>query len=199
MPGPPPKHPSTRARRNGSEQLRVISGIDGPVPPWPLQPDLAAIVELETAQARADEYRAKLADCTNGRKRAGLTRQLDKAVTAAKVIETRIQVTETAERELWAELWAMPQASLWEEAHAHRAVALYARLTLLAEQGSLPAASEARQRGAALGMTPLDLLKLRAEVERTEEVETKGQQRRTRNSVAKSEAKGDPRAILKAM
>jgi hypothetical protein len=69
-----------------------------------------------------------------------------------------------AERSLWAELWALPQAVMWEQLHCGREVAQYVRWKVKAEAGSLDAAKEARQLGDRLGMTPLALLRLRWEV-----------------------------------
>jgi hypothetical protein len=49
MPGPPPKHPDQRRRRNAPEQWRRLprEGRTGPTPPWPLPEPLPAdYVEL---------------------------------------------------------------------------------------------------------------------------------------------------------
>ncbi|MDD7930083.1 hypothetical protein [Microbacterium thalli] len=46
----------------------------------------------------------------------------------------------TDEKELWAKLWKLPQAIVWEEQHVERAVARYVRMSLLVESGDANAA-----------------------------------------------------------
>ncbi|HLU95318.1 MAG TPA: hypothetical protein VKZ89_00605 [Thermobifida alba] len=67
-----------------------------------------------------------------------------------------------AERRLWAELWATPQACAWESLGWTRTVARYARKLLDAEKDDAPVAllSEVRQLEDRLGLTPLSLLRL---------------------------------------
>jgi hypothetical protein len=70
----------------------------------------------------------------------------------------------TRQLELWAQLWATPQAVQWERNRWTVDVALYVRWTVLAEQGSLDAGKEARMLSDRLGLTPLAMLRLRWEV-----------------------------------
>lgn len=73
------------------------------------------------------------------------------------------------ERRLWAELWRIPQAVMWERTHAHREVAAYVRHSIAAELGSEKAAPEARQLSDRLGLTPLALKRLEWEIAPTAE------------------------------
>lgn len=61
-----------------------------------------------------------------------------------------------AERDLWAQLWASPQAAAWEELGWIRTVARYARIAVAAEARDATAAvmSEARQLEDRLGLNP---------------------------------------------
>lgn len=68
------------------------------------------------------------------------------------------------ELDLWAELWATPQAVMWERMRAAHTVARYVRFSVMAERGHLPAATEARQIEDRLGLNPMALLRLRWEV-----------------------------------
>jgi hypothetical protein len=70
-----------------------------------------------------------------------------------------------AEKELWADLWATPQAVAWESLGWERVVARYTRTVLKAERemtGALLA--DARQMEDRLGLTPLAMLRLRWEI-----------------------------------
>lgn len=64
------------------------------------------------------------------------------------------------ETELWAELWASPQAAAWEELGWVRTVARYARIVLVAERRggdrriAIASATEARQLEDRLGLSP---------------------------------------------
>lgn len=64
------------------------------------------------------------------------------------------------EAELWAQLWACPQAVAWEELGWARTVARYARIVLTAERRggdrrvAIAAATEARQLEDRLGLNP---------------------------------------------
>lgn len=114
MPGPPPKDPATRRRRNAGPQLSKLprSGRPGDPPPWPLP-----------RQSKA-------------------------------------------EKALWADLWATPQATQWEVGAWPRTVARYVRLVLKAESPSAPAGlhTEVRQLEDRLGLSPMAMLRLRWEV-----------------------------------
>lgn len=64
------------------------------------------------------------------------------------------------EADLWAELWASPQAVAWEDLGWARTVARYARIVLVAERRggdrriAIAAATEARQLEDRLGLNP---------------------------------------------
>lgn len=68
------------------------------------------------------------------------------------------------ELEIWAELWATPQACEWDRMRWTRDVAQYARLKAAGELGSMKAVSEARQLGDRLGLNPQAMLRMRWEV-----------------------------------
>ncbi len=207
MPGPPPKHPSTLARQRDarSKGFRTLSadGRKGEVPDWPLLPDVEATALLEHNRDRVANLQSELAEAEDGRTRGRLRRELDKLEVAVSLAEIRIEQATDMESALWADLWSSPQAVLWEEAHAQREVAQYVRWKVRAEQGDLKSGSEARQLSDRLGLNPLALLRLRAEIERVEEAEDHGNQRRSRRTPEASSpaagSKGDPRAGLHAV
>ncbi len=65
-----------------------------------------------------------------------------------------LETTEPAERALWAQLWATPQAVAWEQLGWVRVVARYARILRAAEELHTAAMAEARQLEDRLGLTP---------------------------------------------
>lgn len=206
-PGPPPKHPSARARRNNAKaDFRVLptKGRTGKAPAWPLRPDVLKQAQLETARDRVAALQVELVEETDGRKRGRLRRSLDQNEMAVATLTLQIEQETDAEVALWADLWKTPQAVIWEEAHAFREVAQYVRWKVRGEAGDLKAATEARQLSDRLGLNPLALLRLRAEIEHVDDVETKGRQRRTTSRPAPEPkdgkgGDGDPRGGLYAV
>jgi hypothetical protein len=59
------------------------------------------------------------------------------------------------EETIWAEVWRLPQAVMWERMSCAREVALYVRHRAKAETGSLDHAKEARMMADRLGLTPM--------------------------------------------
>jgi hypothetical protein len=75
-----------------------------------------------------------------------------------------LKTANAREGELWAQLWATPQAVAWERRRWTHEVAMYVRWTAAAELGSLDAGKEARQLADRLGLTDLAMLRLRWEI-----------------------------------
>ena len=200
MPGPAPKHPSARARRNEVKKgftLLPAGGRVGPIPVWPLRPNPVMVARREYLQDQIAQIQVQLESSEDGRERGRLRRSLTKAEIDHATLTLQIEQATDAEVALWDDLWRTPQATVWEEAHASREVAQYVRWKILAEQGDLKAATEARQLSDRLGLNPLALTKLRLEIEHLEEVKDAGQQRRERTRPKKSP--GDPRGTLRAV
>ena len=201
MPGPAPKHPSRRSRardaaRSGFTALSPTARIGKPVPVWPLPPDFKLTAQLEAMRDRVAELQVQFAECTDGRRRGRLQRALDQTQLAEATMQLQLEQAGDAEVELWAQLWMMPQANVWEDAHAGREVAQYVRWKIRAEQGDLKAASEARMLSDRLGLNPLALLRLRLEIQAVDEAEQKAEERRQRSRPRRDD--GDPRAALSA-
>lgn len=201
MSGPAPK--AGRVRRNDPKKdFRVLSaaGPDAPVPAWPLQPDVVLASELSYLRDLIGSLEERAAEETDGRRRGKINRDLAKAELRATTVDTIISTSTDAEVALWEQLWQTPQAVMWREAHAEREVAQYVRWSIRAESGDLKAAGEARQRSDRLGLNPLALLRLRAEIERVDEAEDRGESRRRATPAKKSAARGrkksDPRLAL---
>lgn len=201
MPGPPPKHPSVRARRNNAKSdfttLRPDERDGKPTPPWPLGPDVMSQARVDVARDRQTALMVEIEGEEDGRKRGKLKRDLAKVELVIATLTLQIEQARDTEVALWSELWAMPQASIWEQSHAGREVAQYVRWKIRAEQGDSKAAVEARLLSDRLGLNPLALLRLRVEIERAEEAETRGKTRRTR--AAPKSGKDDPRGGLFAV
>lgn len=134
---------------------------------------------LEHQRDKISNLQVELQQAEDGRTRGRLRRELDKLEISSAVLALQIEQATDAETDLWKTLWSIPQAVMWRESHAQREVAVYVRFQIRAEQGDAKAAAEARQRGDRLGVTPLALLKLRAEIERVDEAENRGNRRRS--------------------
>jgi hypothetical protein len=194
-----------RARRNNPKAgFRVLNpkGREKAAPPWPLQPSPRAQAALEFNRDKVAALQVEIADAEDGRTRGRLRRGLNTAEMLATQIELEIEQARDAEVGLWADLWAMPVAVLWEESYALREVAQYVRWKIAAEQGDLKAATEARMLSDRLGLNPLALLRLRAEIEHVEAAEAQGEQRRRAvptTQAAKRKKGDDPRNGLFAV
>jgi hypothetical protein len=191
--GPAPK-PNARRRNATMATVKLpAAGRPGEPPAWPLPLDVQTVARRDTAQRTVDDVELQLLEPTlTARKRGALKKKLDAAQTVLNVAQAQLDAQERLEGELWAELWATPQAVAWERLRWTREVAQYVRWKAAAELGSLEASKEARQLGDRLGLTPLALLRLRWEITDDAE-EPRG---RRRPAGGRGPDPDDPRALL---
>lgn len=191
MPGPPPKRNPSRARdanRGGAWTSLPAAGRKGRTPGWPLPADARL-----AAQASRAERRAAAADDDEGRERFEVE---------AETLRAMLEHAETAEPELWRELWRTPQAVVWEQARSFREVAQYVRWKVRAETGDLEASKEARLLSDRLGLNPLAMLRLRLDIAKVDEQEDRGRSRKAATASPPAPPAGgvkDPRAALRAV
>ena len=200
--GPPPKPPGTRARRNAAPQTTTLpaGGRGGrKAPAWPLRADAGLALQKATADQTVGRLRAQLDDCQDRRTVTRLERELDAALASASALGEQLAAQAEMESDLWVELWGTPQAAMWEKLAWSREVAQYVRWKIRGELGDLDAAKEARQWSDRLGLNPLAMLRLRWEIERTDEAESRGRQRRERPAPPKPSDGVDPRTLLRAV
>lgn len=199
--GPPPKAPGTRQRRNASPQVTSLptAGRRGKLPPWPLPDDIAKRVMLRMASEKLESLRVDLDLCEDSRTRKRLESEVEAVALQVAITEAEIEATRTGEASLWAELWSTPQAVMWEQLCWAREVAQYVRWKVRGELGDMDAAKEARQWSDRLGLNPLALLRLRWEIERSEEAVDKGKRRRAAAATPRKTTSGDPRTALRAV
>lgn len=198
MPGPAPKPPGTRARRNASPTIVYLpaGGRRGETPPWPLLDDVVMQVQARMASDKAESIRDEMNDVDDKRSLRRLERELDQAIQRGTVLEAQIAQMRSTEASLWEELWATPQAEMWEKLAWTREVAQYVRWKAKGEMGDLDAAKEARMWSDRLGLNPLAMLRLRLEIERTDEAVERGQRRRDSTSSKQPPKDTDPRLKL---
>lgn len=172
-------------------------GRQGACPSWPLEAPPAVLAKLELNRDRVAALQVQVDEETDGRAKGRKRRELNTAELTVASLTLQLEQARDAEVALWAELWGTPQAVLWEESRSERVVALYVRQQIAAEQGDLKAATEARQLSDRLGLNPLALLKLRAEIEQVEKAESDGKKRRQPTATTQPKGKGhDPRGDL---
>lgn len=144
--------------------------------------------------------RDESASASDGRIRARINREINRLEPKLAQLCRVVELQESAEKALWSDLWSMPQAVLWQEARASREVAQYVRWKVRAEDGDLKAGVEARMLSDRLGLNPLALMRLRAEVELVEKAENEGERRRAGADPSQSAKKTpDPRTFLQAI
>lgn len=196
MPGPAPKHPSVRARRNDPKKdftSLPAKGRSGKAPAWPLQPDVRMTAEHQLCLDRIASLQVQVEGAEDGRTKGRLRRNLAAAELTAATLALQIEQSTDAERDLWVELWSTPQATMWEASTAFaRMLAQFVRWNVKAEQGDLKAAAEARARYKDFGLTPSTLTALKVEIERADEAETRGSQRRAARPAGSATAPTSP-------
>jgi hypothetical protein len=172
--GPPPKSPENRARRNATVSMTKLpaEGRKGPAPEWPLIPDIVTSARRDLAAAKVEQLSL---DLENDPK-PGTEAALDRAEERLAILERQLAEQKRLEAEVWADLWATPQAVAWERLGWLRDVAQYARHKVLAELGELDSAKEARQWSDRLGLSPMALLRLRWQIAADEVAEKRDQQ-----------------------
>ena len=150
MPGPAPDPNALRRDRPSDKDGWTSLPSEGrrkPAPAWPLR----TWVDLTAHLLNQDDLSAK-------------DKKLPIGQDAARADER--------ESEIWAELWATPQAIIWERKRAAHDVALYTRFMWAAEGGDMKAAAEARQWSDRLGLNSKAMLSLRWKIA-TDEVAAK--------------------------
>jgi hypothetical protein len=133
-------------------------GRQGDVPEWPLGPDIETHAQLQVARDKVEDLQYQYDE---GKPVGG---RLTKAQERVAVLQHIVEIQAEAELQLWAKLWATPMAAAWERLRFVDEVALYVRHQVLAANGNMKAAVEARQRGDRLGLSNLALLRLRWEI-----------------------------------
>jgi hypothetical protein len=203
--GPPPKPPGTRARRNAAPQTTTLPALGRrgkKAPEWPLRADASATRMQMAAELRVQRLRDELNATSDRRKVGRLERQLDMALSEAEALERQLAEQAELELALWVELWTTPQATMWERYGWYREVATYVRWQIKNELGDLDAAKEARQWSDRLGLNPMALLRLRWQIEQTDEAEQRGKTRRQSAAAGEkppARKAADPRAALYAV
>lgn len=158
--GPAGKPDGERRRRNATVPMLQLpaNGYDGPIPEWPLLPDLDLQVQLEMAESVVDTL-GPVDELSAADKR-----KLNKALEAKLRLGHQLRLVEQAELDMWRQLWRTPQAAAWARSSWVRDVAQYVRHKVRAEWGSLDHGKEARQFSDKLGLTPLAMSRLRWQV-----------------------------------
>lgn len=151
--GPPPDPNALRRDRAEDKAGWTVlpaAGRSGRTPKWPLLPDPTDEVERRVLVARVEQLELKSG--------AGDLEQLRERLAT---VELRMESVQKLEKTIWRDLWRTPQATQWERLGWFREVALYVRLTVKSELGSLQHSKEARQQSDRLGLNPAALLRLR--------------------------------------
>lgn len=158
-------------------------GRQGPAPEWPLRPDVALLAKLDVLRAEQTDLKAALDGCEPGKEANRLRYRLGQNVEKIALMEAMIRNSGELEQELWADLWATPQAVAWERLRWTREVAQYVKWKARAELGDLDASKEARMLGDRLGLTPRSLQDLKWEIVEDEVAEKRQSSRGARGRI----------------
>ncbi|MDT0477389.1 hypothetical protein RM863_35235 [Streptomyces sp. DSM 41014] len=194
--GPAPK-PGGARRRNATVAMTPLpaGGRKGRPPKWPLQDDVVLTARRDIALRKADDLELALLEPNlKGRAKANAEKKADSAREAALILTKQLEAQQAVEAQLWRELWATPQAVMWQKLSWTREVAQYVRWKSRAESGDLDAAKEARQIADRLGLTPLAMLRLRWTIADSNDAAAAPASRR--RPASGSRRPDDPRAAL---
>lgn len=164
MPGPAPKHPDHRARRNATVAMTRLYARTGRPPAWPLGADVELDTQIELLKLEIKDVDNEIEWEGAARRRAALRRSRDRKVKRQRELEAMRKAASRLEKEIWKDLWKTPQSTQWEKRGWFREVALFARHQAKAESGSLEDAKEARAREDRLGLNDTAMLRLRWEI-----------------------------------
>lgn len=165
IPGPAPKHPSKRQRRNATLPMRQLpaSGRVGRCPNFPL-PAHPLTAQVDFWGKEAQDLHEQTVVENDARKR----RRLEDREQAARVkeIEARekLDAVDAIERKLWVQLWETPMAVEWEKLRWVHEVAQFCRHRALGELGDRRESKAALSYADRLGLTPASMARLRWEV-----------------------------------
>jgi len=179
-------------RRNATVAMTHLpaQGYDGPVPDWPLGPDVGLRSQLQVAQARLDDL-----EFAYDEGKPVDEDKIDRVRATVKTLQHVLAHQAEAEAELWAALWATPQAAQWARLRWTRTVATYVRWQVRGEAGDLKAAQEARHLNDRLGLNPVAMQRLRWTVV-VDEVAEKREQQNTAATGTGGAAVESPRTRL---
>lgn len=166
MPGPAPKKPENRARRNATFAMTPLpaAGRSGRAPKWPLGADVQLDTAIAIIKLEVKDLDQEIEWCTVARDRAAQRRKRDRVLKKLRELEALRTAASRVEKEIWSALWKTPQSTQWEKRGWFREVALYARHQAKAEAGSLDDSKEARAREDRLGLNDMAMLRLRWEI-----------------------------------
>lgn len=103
----------------------------------------------------------------------------------------------------WRDLWASPMAPEYDDSDRHGLFKLAALQhdfwTAETAKERKDASAEIRLQEQRYGLSPIDRRRLQWEIEKTEEAVERGTKRRSTAKPARSDDKGDPRAVLRAL
>lgn len=164
MPGPAPKPDAERRRRNATLAMTSLpaEGRKKRAPNWPLIPDVVLTARHDLAEGKVETLEYDLVELRDAGKPCGnVERRLDAARETLAIVTAQLREQRKLEAILWKDLWALPQAVMWERLGWTRDVAQYVRHKTLGELGDLDSAKEARQWSDRLGLSPMAMLRLR--------------------------------------
>lgn len=148
-------------RRTAAAIQLPSGGYKGPIPKWPLADDIAEKARLKVREDERDDLANQLESAAEGREANQLRFRYDRMVEQIAILQATIEGTRDREHEIWNEVWRTPQAEAWSRLLWTREVAIYCRLSVKGELGSLDAGKEARMLADRLGLTPKAMQDLR--------------------------------------
>lgn len=98
----------------------------------------------------------------------------------------------------WAGIWASPMAPEFDKSDIHGLLILAVLVDEFWTEPTQALAAEIRLQRQCFGLTPMDRRRLQWEIERTDEAQARGDQRRTA-AAPKAPARKDPRSVLAAV
>src|SRR5689334_798 len=108
--GPAASQEPVRRNARGIGVRLPAEGRQGDPPAWPLRPDIVLSARLKVLRAEQADLEKALDDCGDPKEANRLRYRLGKNVEAVATTEAVIEEAGGLELELWAELWATPQA-----------------------------------------------------------------------------------------
>lgn len=160
----PGRAPKANALNRRTPRGGQVDAPPAEAPSWPLGENIAMRAERDSLAEELASVQQDMED-TDDAKRRGSLRRREQALKSRLVrLEAQMRVVGEVEAAIWAEMWALPQASSWLALGWLRDIAQYVRHKAMAEMGSMDDAKEARQWSDRLGLSPRAAMQLGLDV-----------------------------------
>lgn len=198
MPGPLPKDPTIRQRRNKTSTAAQLVG--DCAAPRRRTPTLPKRMRQETVMTRLDPLTGEVLDATEAKRRQAEAKETGEPIESLIELHFETKTVEVPWHALtltwWRDVWKSPMAAEFLDQDVHGLFVLAELVDQFWYSPDSKLAAEIRQQRMCFGLTPIDRRRLQWEVQKVESNERKVNRP---DAPSRQRLQGDPRAALYAV